>query len=433
MRIPFLSLICLPVFGLIGTTPWLTPAAHADTAPATQAAPSFYGILMKHRPAVPDMTALGRTLFFDARLSATGKMSCATCHSPAHAYGPPNGLSVQLGGVDGKAAGTRAVPSLRYQQDVPAFTEHYFESGDDGNDSVDQGPTGGHTWDGRAMSVHEQAQLPLLSPLEMANGSPAEVAAKLRRAGYVERMTQLFGKDVVTDDRQVFNAALLALEVFQQDPTEFYPYSSKYDAYLRGQAKLNPQEHRGMATFNNPEKGNCASCHANVIKPGIQPPLSDWGFVALGVPRNRAIPANRDAHYHDLGLCGPARTDLANHPEYCGLFRTPSLRNVATRKTFFHNGAFHSLEDVVAFYATRDTNPARWYPRDAQGKVAKYDDLPARYQGNVNNEAPFGGKAGGQPHMTPAEIKDVVAFLKTLTDGYAVPGSTGPVKAAAKR
>jgi len=403
----------------------------ADTT--KPAAPtSFYGTLMVHRPDVTAMTTLGRALFFDPRLSASGSMSCATCHSPVHAYGPPNGLAAQLGGRDGKLQGGRAVPSIRYVQGVPSFTEHFFEGGDDGNDSEDQGPVGGHTWDGRAQSVHEQAQLPLLSPLEMANSSPADVANKLRRAGYVEQMGKVFGKDVVSNDTQVFNAALMALEVFQQAPNEFYPYTSKYDAYLRGQAKLTTQEARGLSVFNDENKGNCASCHVSAIKGGVMPAFTDWGFIALGVPRNKALAANHDKAYYDLGLCGPERKDLSNKPEYCGLFRTPSLRNVATRKVFFHNGGFHSLEDVVAFYATRDTAPQRWYPRDAHGKVLKYDDLPPQYHDNVNVDGPFGGKAGSKPSMSPAEIKDVVAFLKTLNDGYVPSGAGKPTQTAAR-
>ena len=60
---------------------------------------------------------------------------------------------------------------------------------------------------------------------------------------------------------------------------------------------------------------------------------------------------------------------MQDRPEYCGLFRTPSLRNVALRQTFFHNGVFHSLRDAVAFYVTRETDPGRWYPRNPDGSV----------------------------------------------------------------
>src|SRR3984885_838937 len=93
------------------------------------------------------LQALGRALFFDPSLSASGRMACATCHDPQHTFGPPNGLAVQLGGKDMRQPGVRAVPSLEYLQAVPPFTEHYFESDDEGDDSIDNGPTGGLTWD----------------------------------------------------------------------------------------------------------------------------------------------------------------------------------------------------------------------------------------------------------------------------------------------
>jgi cytochrome c peroxidase len=109
---------------------------------------------------------------------------------------------------------------------------------------------------------------------------------------------------------------------------------------------------------------------------------------------------------------------FGGRPEYCGFFRAPSLRNVALRKSFFHNGVMHSLRDAVAFYAERDTKPEKWFPRAAGGSIRKYDDLPRQYWKNVNDEPPFGQKPGDSPPLTDTEIDEIVAFLKTLTDGY---------------
>ena len=78
----------------------------------------------------------------------------------------------------------------------------------------------------------------------------------------------------------------------------------------------------------------------------------------------------------------------------------------------------HSLRDAVAFYATRDTDPGRWYPKLADGTVDKFNDLPQRYRINVNMDPPFGKTPGGQPALSDSEIEDVVAFLETLTDGW---------------
>lgn len=100
---------------------------------------------------------------------------------------------------------------------------------------------------------------------------------------------------------------------------------------------------------------------------------------------------------------------------------TPSLRNVALRLVFFHNGSVGTLRRAVAFYAQRDTDPARWYPTDAQGQLVLFDDLPRQYWANLDREAPFDRKPGDAPALNAAEIDDVVAFLGTLTDGYRGP------------
>ena len=388
------------IFGLSGI-------AKADSTP-------FYANSFEKTPAAAGMAALGRALFFDASLSASGKVACASCHDPKHAFGPPNDLPVQRGGRDGRQHGVRAVPSLMYAQNIPPFTEHYFD--DDEDDGIDQGPAGGRTWDGRAQSAHDQARLPLFSPFEMANAGVEEVLVKVRRAGYAARFRETFGDKVLDEPERAFKAVLMSLETFQQSPKDFYPYRSKYDAWLRHRASLSEAELRGLAAFNDPAKGNCARCHPSGMRQGAFPQFTDFGYAAVGAPRNAAIPANGDRRYFDLGLCGPLRTDLADRKEYCGLFRTPSLRNVATRSVFFHNGVFHRLEDAVRFYAERDTRPQQWYSRGAGGVTMKFDDLPPQYHGNVDTQAPFDRRMGDAPALSDADIEDIVAFLNTLTD-----------------
>jgi cytochrome c peroxidase len=87
---------------------------------------------------------------------------------------------------------------------------------------------------------------------------------------------------------------------------------------------------------------------------------------------------------------------------------------------YFHNGVFHRLEEVVRFYAERDTQPQKWYSHGADGAAAKFDDLPVQYHANVDTQAPFDRHAGDQPALSEADIKDIVVFLQTLTDGYEV-------------
>src|SRR5262249_32160505 len=127
-------------------------------------------------PYVPQQAPLslaaqaGKKIFFDKTLSASGKLACASCHDPAHAYGPPNDLAVQPGGSKMSDAGTRAVPSLRYQEYTPPYADML-----DNPDGISApGPGGGYTLDGRAPTLAAQAKIPLLAANEMANRSPVE-------------------------------------------------------------------------------------------------------------------------------------------------------------------------------------------------------------------------------------------------------------------
>jgi cytochrome c peroxidase len=366
------------------------------------------------------LAEIGAKLFRDPRFSGSGKIACSSCHEPGNAFAPSNDRSVQLGGSDLRQAGLRAVPSLKYLQSVPQFTEHFFDSEDEADESVDNGPTGGLTWDGRADSKMDQARIPLLSSFEMGNRQPGDVVAQAENGGYLKELAEVLGPTAIKSQDAAFNAILLALQVYQEDPATFYPYDSKYDAYLAGKVQLNASESRGLAAFNDEQKGNCASCHISERgRDGTAPQFTDYGLIAIGLPRNMAIPANQDPNFFDLGLCGPLRTDLANKAEYCGLFRTPSLRNVATRHAFFHNGVFHKLRDAVAFYATRDSDPGHWYPHRADGSVDKFNDLPERYRSNLNADPPFDHPSAPVPaRLSDADIDDIVAFLGTLTDGY---------------
>ncbi len=366
-----------------------------------------------------DIANLGHELFNDPMLSASGQVACSTCHDPSHGFSAPNAAPVQVGGRALDRPGIRAAPGLTYAQFSPPFSEHFFESDEDGDESVDQGPTGGLDWDGRVDRARDQVRRPLLDPSEMANVDLSAVAFAASRSGYAETIRLLYGQDVFADPARTFAAIAEALEFYLQTPAEFGSYSSKYDAYLRGRADLTPREKHGLALFDDPAKGNCAQCHRSAVTADGKPPLfTDFGYAALGLPRNPAIPANAAPDYSDLGLCGPARRDLTDRASYCGMFKTPSLRNVALKQSLFHNGVVHSLRDAVAFYVQRDTDPARWYPTTADGTVRKFDDLPAQYMANVSMEPPFGGHAGDPPTLSPAEIDDVVTFLRALTDGY---------------
>jgi cytochrome c peroxidase len=382
----------------------------------------YFPLVYGDRPTQAELSQLGRQMFSDRGLSASGRLSCASCHSPASAYGSPNALHTQPGGPLMNRSGFRNTPSLTYVHSPIDFTEHFYENKVTGGQD-DEGPTGGRTWDGRVNSGHEQALMPLLDPNEMANASPQDVLQRLRRAPYAaefERIVSPPGQSVWDDEPAALGWMTVAIAAFEQSAPDFHPFTSKYDAYLRDQATLTAQEARGLQLFNDIKKGNCASCHPSGLTTATSrfPLFTDFGYIALAVPRNRQLQANADRNFFDLGLCGPLRSDLKDRPAFCGRFRTPSLRNVAQRPRFFHNGVFGSLREVVQFYVSRDITPQRWYPRKPDGTVDRYDDLPAQYRGNINTEPPFAPRPDGKPRLNEAEIDDMVAFLRTLSDGY---------------
>jgi cytochrome c peroxidase len=359
--------------------------------------------------AMSDAALIGRKIFFDQSLSASGRMSCASCHDPDKAHAQNNALAVQLGGPNADQPGFRAVPSLRYLHLNPEFA--FDEEGT---------PIGGFNRDGRARTLAEQAQRPFLAPHEMANASQEEVIARLKKTGYTGQFKALFGAAIFDTPSDAFNRVGFALQQYQKEDSVFHPFDSRYDHFLQGKAALGAPELRGLALFNDPAKGNCAACHASAPSADGKPPLfTDFSFDNLGVPRNRAIPATADPAYFDLGLCGPDRTDLMTHTALCGAFKVPTLRNVATRQVFFHNGAFSSLHDVVRFYVRRDTHREEWYPRGPDRGVRQFDDLPPAYRDNVNTaEGPYNRRPNMPPALTEEEIDDVVRFLETLNDGY---------------
>jgi cytochrome c peroxidase len=390
------------------------------------------------------MARLGRRIFFDPHLSSSDRRACASCHSPLHAYGSPNDAPAMLGGPALSSQGVRAVPSLMYLERQPNFSigpdneeneavsltglaargrtaaRAQKTAGHAAAGAANLVPQGGLFWDGRADTLQQQALYPLLSPFEMNGGNVGAVAGKLRRASYATRFVQLFGSAIFDAPPLAVAEALLAVGRYEFEAPSFHPYTSKFDFWLEGRARLRPAELRGYRLFNNPEKANCGGCHLD--RPGADglPPLfTDHQFEALGAPRNPSLGVNRNPAYYDLGICGPYRRDLANETQYCGLFATPTLRNVATRKVFFHNGVFHTLRQVLDFYDFRDTAPQRVYPRRADGAVAKFDDMPRPYRANIDTtDPPFDRKVGETPTMRPQDERDIIAFLQTLTDGW---------------
>ena len=427
-----------------GSTPTPMPAPVA--APARDQAAALAATIASRMKPLSLAAQVGRRMFVDASLSGSGRLSCASCHDPQAAYAPANDLAVQMGGATLAAAGTRAVPSLRYKDATPAYADLL-----DNPDGISvPGPGGGFTWDGRAATLAEQAQIPLLAANEMANGSAAEVVAALQKGAYAGLFRQAFGERAFADVDTAFRSAGLALQAYQLEDASFHPFTSKFDLYAGNKigGTLTPAEARGLKVFSDPKGGNCAACHyQGAGLNGGSALFTDFSYEAIGVPRNRAIPANADPRFVDVGLCGPLRADHAPVAgnTFCGMVKTPTLRNVALRKSFFHNGVIHSLEQAIRFYNTRDTWPEIWYPtvggkakatadkgfptyglittQYTGGTVRKFDDMPPRFVKNIDTQLPLDGRQRhSQPPLSDGNIADLVCFLKTLTDGY-TPGA----------
>ena len=348
--------------------------------------------------------ALGEQIFKDLNLSEPSGRACASCHDVSKAHASNN--TVEPGAVAGRF-GFRNAPLLRYLKFAPDFGY-----GDDG-------PLGGFFRDGRARNLTDQAQRPFVNHNEMNNADALAVIVKLSAAPYAAEFARVWGEKIFDDPLNAFNKVAASLAAYQREDPDFAPFSSKFDLWLAGKEKLTERELQGWALFNDLEKGNCAACHPSKGPDPKTPPLfTDHTYDHLGLPRNPSIAANADPQYFDLGLCGPTRLDISG-AALCGAFKVPSLRNVALTAPYFHNGIFTSLRDAVKFYVTRDTQPELWYPADAAGVVRKFNDLPEKYQGNVNStEVPYNRKPGDEPALNDAEIDLVVEFLSTLTDGF---------------
>ncbi|RVT75402.1 c-type cytochrome [Flavobacterium sufflavum] len=333
-----------------------------------------------------DKVALGKELFFDKNLSNPGGQSCATCHNPQTGFSDLNHNIVSEGALDG-LFGNRNAPNVAYTMFAP--TLHY--------DAVDGTYIGGFFLDGRVNTLEEQAKKPFMNPLEMNLISVEMLVTKLRQAPYYALYQKVYGNS--ENVQTIFDNIADAIATFEKSK-EVNPFSSKYDYYLKDQATLTQQELRGLQLFNTADKGNCAACHiSDPDEDSGKVLFTDFTYDNIGVPKNPnnpfyTIPASNNplgANAVDYGLGA-----IVNDASHNGKFKVPSLRNVAISAPYFHNGFYNTLEEVVHFYNRRDVET---FPTAEIPETVNHDEL-----GNLG--------------LTLQEEKDIVAFMKTLTDGY---------------
>ncbi len=410
-----LCVAALSACGGGGSDAIVAPSDNSATAAATTAvAPEATTLVLSDA-----LARLGQQIFSDPNLSEPRGTACVACHQPGTGFAGNHGsrIGVALGSKPG-ALGLRNAMTNSYVGLIPPFS---FVT----TDGVTEA-TGGLFWDGRSDTMAQQVLGPLLNPLEMNNASKQAVVTKIASARYAPLFRQQFGANIFNDTEQAFVQIGVAIEAFERAALQ--PFSAKYDAMVRGTATFTPAESRGMALFQDPQRANCAGCHLMNPASGKpeDSPFSEFTYYATGVPRNAAIPRNADPSFFDLGLCGPERTAPAltanvapgtHIDDFCGKFRMPTLRNVAERPAFMHNGAIRDLRDVLRFYSTRISDPQRWY-----GPTGVPNDLPPQFLRNIETiKAPFNRTTAQGPVLTEVEITDMVAFLRTLSDGYRPP------------
>jgi cytochrome c peroxidase len=427
---------------------------------------------------------LGKLELFDRSLSVQKNEACSTCHMPTAGYtGASQTLNETTVAYPGSVMGRysdRKPQSYSYATLAPVL--HY--------NATQQDFYGGNFWDMRATGSRlqspsaEQAQGPPTNPVEMGLPDTACVAYRIVKGNYESLFVKVWGSTIEsiqwpanaervcstpagaggvgpqlslsTEDRThantVYDQFGLSIAAYEGSNT-VNAFSSKFDAYLAGNAQLTSQEMHGYQIFNG--QGQCNTCHLSGNASGatggtatdVAPLFTDFTSSNLGLPKNTSIPylyentpdkygfvANpMGLAYVDLGvgafLSGaqgspvpdPEWMQLA--PKFDGKMRVPTLRNVDQRpypgfvKSYMHNGYLKSLKEVVHFYNTRDTICTS--PNDPNVKKTCW---PAP-EVTANEDTTVGALG-----LSDADENDVVAFLQTLTDGYTTSNPTVAAK-----
>jgi cytochrome c peroxidase len=409
---------------------------------------------------------LGKLIFFDSKLSVLNNEACAFCHMPETGFTGPvselNETTVSYPGSIRTRFSGRRPQTHTYASYAPVL--HY---------NAPQGDlVGGAFWDMRATGLRlnnplaEQAQGPPLNPVEMGLIESACVVYRASERPYRPMAERVWGAQAfairwpvdvktvcdrpgpapVADplpvhlspvDRGIAEATFDSIAqsiAAYEGSAEVNPFSSKFDYVTAGKAQFTPDEKAGYELFRS-KATHCNECHRDG-GPGEEPLFTDFTASNLGLPPNPAIPFYRENTADQFGFMpnalGPKYLDPGvggfleskNNPDsewtpraksFIGKFKTPTLRNVDKRprpdfvKAFMHNGYLKSLEQVVHFYNTRDTLP-NCKPGDPGEKVTCW---PAPEHPETMNRKQLGNLG-----LTSKQEEQIVAFLKTLTDGY---------------
>jgi cytochrome c peroxidase len=424
------------------------------------------------RDRAQQVTLLGKLLLFDKELSVNRNEACAFCHMPETGFGPPvselNRTTVSYPGSVRTRFSNRMPQTHTYATFAPVL--HYNRNQSDF--------VGGSFWDMRATGIRlnnpvaEQAQGPPLNPVEMGLIDSACMVYRVSRRPYRALAEKVWGAQAFAfpwphnvdqvcsapgparpsdplpvhlnpvdrgSSNRTYDQIAEAIATFESS-NEVNPFSSKYDYVMAGKAQFNSDENAGYSLFRS-SATHCNECHRDG-GPGEEPLFTDFTASNLGVPKNMAMPfyyenkpdqfgyiANAAGfRYIDLGVGGfllaafqlsaetnPNMTWATLAPAFKGKFKVPTLRNVDRRprpdfvRAYMHNGYLKSLKEVVHFYNTRDTLPA-CNPGSSGEKVSCWPE--PEYRQTMNR------KQLGNLGLSDTQEDQIVAFMKTLTDGF---------------
>ncbi len=254
-------------------------------------------------PPTAETVALGRRLYYDPVLSADNTISCASCHGPQMGFTDRHPVSTGVGGKQG----TRHSPTV-----------------------INSVYNSAQFWDGRAPSLEEQAKGPIANPVEMASTLDDSVKRLQANSKYVALFQQAWGTDKITIDLVVKSIGSFERTVLSGN--------SPFDRFYYGHDKkaLSASAQRGLKLFMDPKKGDCEVCHTIGKDYAL---LTDNKFHNLGVG------ADLQGNMIDLGRFGQTKNDAD-----WGAFKTPTLRNIAERAPFMHDGSFPTLKDALGHY-----------------------------------------------------------------------------------
>lgn len=314
----------------------------------------YFFTLLKSSEDNPDLRKLGKDIFYDQNLSDNNKMSCATCHLPENAFTDLKTKSQS--NVEGKTV-LRNSPSL-YNA---VFAKRFF-------------------YDLRAFYLEQQAEHVIYNENEF-NTSYESIIKKLKtKPEYKKAFRSAFKNGEISKEN--FSKALSSYVA------SLYSFESDFDKFMRNEKEISDDAKKGYNLFMG--KANCATCHFAPHFSGLVPPFfNENESEVLGVTKKplNHLPIELDT---DKGrVNSPVKKE--NSWIYENSFKTVTVRNIALTKPYFHNGAFNTLEEVMDFYNEGGGEGA--------GLKMKNQTLPA-----------------DKLNLTQTEIKQVIAFLNTLTD-----------------